>query len=118
MAPRTILLVDQDGDSLAIYSLILEHHGYRVLRARTSAEGLRLALEQHPDLVVSELCLDLVDGTALPDRIRQEPWVPHLPIVVLTTLPFPRERSAACDSYLAKPCVPSRLLAEVDRFLS
>lgn len=119
MPSRTVLLVDPDGDSLTIYSLILEHHGYRVLRARTPEDGLRLAIEQRPDVVVAELFLAPVEGKPLPDRLRQEAWSAGVPIVALSTLALAQTRAGlgVCDGYLLKPCVPTRLLAEVERVL-
>ena len=118
--PATVLLVDEDRDSLAIYSMILEHHGFHVLRAPTEDDGFRAACEDDPDLVVTELfVLHRPPRECLAERLRGDPRTAHLPLVALSTVALLSDHPAlrVCDSYLSKPCVPSRLLREVQRLL-
>src|SRR5690606_16450194 len=65
MAASTVLLIDNDQDSITIYSLILRHHGYEVVPATDGETGLRLALELKPDIVVTELFLPQLQGPSL-----------------------------------------------------
>jgi chemosensory pili system protein ChpA (sensor histidine kinase/response regulator) len=120
MNPRTVLLVDEDLDSLNIYSLILEHHGYRVLRARGGDEGYQLAASELPDVVVTELHLSSVQGRSLAEQLRHDARTAVLPLVAVTSFPVKSGRHtsglAACDAHLAKPCSPSRMLREVERW--
>jgi len=119
MADRTILLADPDRDCLAIYSLLLEHHGFRVLRTREPGEALRLAAEGEPELIVTELYL-FHEGLPLASVLRAAPRVAGIPRIGLTAVPtflgsVPGERD--CDARLLKPCSPTRLLREVERVL-
>lgn len=121
MRPPTVLLVDRDSDSLAIYSLYLRHHGYRVLTGRDGAEGLRLAREQLPDVVLAELFLPPVEGRHFTEKLKEDALTARLPVVAVTSFPLiPTERGkrlGVYDGYLTKPCVPTRILQEVERFV-
>jgi two-component system, cell cycle response regulator DivK len=120
MTPRTVLLVDEDQDSLNIYSLMLEHHGYRVLRACGGDEGFLIASTERPDVVVTELHVSGVDGRSLAEQLKRDKRTARLPLVAVTSFPVRSGRHtsglAVCDARLSKPCSPSRLLREVERW--
>ncbi|MEX2582479.1 MAG: response regulator [Gemmatimonadota bacterium] len=121
MAAATVLLIDSDADSIAIYSMILQHHGFAVIHAHDPETGLRVALETRPDLVVSELFLPAVRGLSLFNRLRADQRVAETPVIVLDSiLSTDSEFTEALGSLnrLKKPCEPSRLLLEVQRLLA
>jgi two-component system, cell cycle response regulator DivK len=119
MTTRTVLLVDEDQDSLTIYSLMLEHHGYRVIPARHGQEAFALADGELPDVVVTELHVSGVDGLSLAEQLKRNPRTVGIPLLAVTSFPVKTGHHAAalaaCDVHLSKPCSPSRLLAEVER---
>lgn len=119
-APR-ILLVEDQQDNQTIYRLILEHAGYTVLHAWDGEEGLRLAREHRPDLVLMDISIPLVDGWEATRRLKADPETAAIRVVALTAHAFPedRERAAAIgfDDYLSKPVEPTRVLATVRRLL-
>lgn len=120
MRSPTVLLADADADSRAMYALMLEHHGFRVLHTPDSGEALRLAGEQSPDLMVLDLFLPLVDGDPLAAQIRRDPRTADLPVIALSALPAAvalLRGLQLCDRHLTKPCTPTRLLGEVRRML-
>jgi CheY-like chemotaxis protein len=119
MAP-SVLLVDGDADSITIYSLILQHHGYEVLAAGDPATGLRLALERRPDVVISDLYLPPLDGRSLHEQLRANEGTASIPMILLDSIAaFGMEEveEIAITARLTKPCEPSRLLLEVQRML-
>jgi DNA-binding response OmpR family regulator len=122
MPTHTVLLVDEDLDSLTIYSLMLEHHGYRVLRAHGGEDAIRLTSDTLPDVVVTELRVAVSEGLSLAEHLKRDSRTAGVPILAVTSFPvrsgWHASGLAACDSYLAKPCAPSRLLAEVERCVS
>jgi CheY-like chemotaxis protein len=120
MAPATVLLIDTDVDSIAIYSLILRHHGYDVIHATDAETGLQLAFESQPDVVVSELFLPRVRGGDVIQHLRNDDRTADTPLIVLDSIPtFARELTDSLGdlSRLTKPCEPSRLLQEIERLL-
>lgn len=118
---RTILLVEDHEDNRIIYRTALEHFGYRVLLAPDGGEGLRLAREELPDLILMDVSIPVVDGWEATRILKSEPETRHIPIVALTAhaLAADRERAreVGCDGYLAKPVEPRRVVEEVRRYL-
>ncbi len=121
MTEKTVLLIEDNEDNRIVYATVLEHFGYRVIEARDGAEGVRLAHENHPDVVLMDISIPIIDGWRATTMLKEAPDTTAIPVIALTAhaLPEDREKSAevGCDGYLAKPCEPSRVLAEVKRVL-
>jgi two-component system, cell cycle response regulator DivK len=114
----TVLLVQPRGDSLDLYCEYLRAYGLTCVPVST----LRGAMDVAPraDVIVTGILLPgSPDGVELIARLRADDRTRHIPIVVLTACAFESERrraeAAGCDAFLAKPCLPSDLLAEIDR---
>jgi two-component system KDP operon response regulator KdpE len=92
----------------------LEAHGYAVLEARTGEDGLSLAAQNPPQLVIVDLGLPDVDGQKVIERLRE--WS-EIPILVLSVRGDEREKVKALDSgandYVTKPAAISELMARV-----
>lgn len=119
MQPKTVLLVEDNEDNRIVYATVLKHFGYRVLEARDGQEGVRLAREEHPDIVLMDISIPLLDGWHATAQLKASPETASIPVVALTAHALPEDREKAyavgCDGYLAKPCEPSRVLSEVRR---
>jgi two-component system cell cycle response regulator DivK len=121
MENKTVLLVEDSPDTRIIYSTILQHNGYTVLQAETGEEGLRLAREAMPDLILMNVSIPLVDGWKATALLKRDPHTAHIPVIAVTA--FTRKtdkrkaREVGCDGYIPKPADPTRVLAEVQRFL-
>ncbi len=79
--PGTVLIVEDDPNTVELVKLYLGRDGYKVLSAADGVEGLRLAREASPDLVVLDLMLPRLDGMEVCRVLREESDVP---IVMLT----------------------------------
>ena len=121
MNAPTVLLIDGDRDSLAIFSLILRHHGIRVLQAEDGGTGFEMARGYQPELIVLEPFVPPVRGVRLTQLLRAEPLTARLQLLVVTAVPSLMEGPATLlepgERYLVKPCAPRYLLAEVQRRL-
>jgi CheY-like chemotaxis protein len=84
MPAKTVLVVDGDEDQHRICGAYLPHLGYGVLAARTGQEGVRIARESRPDLVVLDLLLPGMDGRRVFDTLRADPATAHIPVLLLT----------------------------------
>jgi two-component system, cell cycle response regulator DivK len=122
MQPRTILLVDDDADARYVYGVMLRHSGYEVVEAADGAEGLRLAQEREPDLIVMDLALPGMDGWDATSAIRRDAAVGRTPVLALTVHTRGahriRAKAAGCDAFLEKPCTPRDLVHAIERHLS
>jgi two-component system cell cycle response regulator DivK len=118
---KKILLVDNDGDTREIYTTALEHNGYSVLVARDGGEGVRIALEQEPDLILMNLAMPKLDGLKATSLLREDPRTASTPIIACTGFSVDdgaaRAVNAGVDAYLEKPVEPSRVVQEVERFI-
>ncbi len=113
----TVLIVDDFEDSRAMYAAFLQFSGYRVLEAKNGLEAVAQATSELPDVIVMDLSLPELDGWEATRRIKSEPRTRHIPIAVLTghTLDGSTKdaRAAGCDAFLAKPCLPDKLLETI-----
>jgi signal transduction histidine kinase/ActR/RegA family two-component response regulator len=117
----TILLVEDNTDNRTIYRTILEHFGYRVLEARDGETAIRLARERHPDLVLMDISIPVIDGWEATKILKADESTAAIPVVALTAHALAADRDTAervgCDGYLAKPVEPRRVVEEVQRLL-
>lgn len=109
-----ILIIEDDPDTAKLASLYLERDGHEALTARDGVEGLRLAREFEPGLIVLDLMLPRLDGMAVCRAVRAESDVP---IVMVTARVAEEERLAGldlgADDYITKPFSPRELAARV-----
>jgi two-component system cell cycle response regulator DivK len=119
MQNKTVLIVEDQLETLAIHALYLEHHGYRVLRAEDGEKGLSTALEHRPDLILMDLSIPKLDGFGATQALKRDPRTGHIPVVAMTAHAFgsvgKRALAAGCDGFLAKPLEPRRVLREVQQ---
>jgi len=120
----TILVIDRD-DRLPKLRAIFEKAGFSVLTANTAADGLTMAKEQEPDLVISEVMLEKPDsGFVLAHQMKKDPELANVPLILLSSifqqmgiiidLNSPEARQwVKADAYIDRPVVPERLLAKV-----
>jgi CheY-like chemotaxis protein len=118
----TVLIVDDFDDNRQMYAEFLTYSGYRVLEASNGAEAVAKATDHLPDLVVMDLSLPVLDGWEATRRLKGDPRTRHIPVVALTGHALDghstEARDAGCDAFLAKPCLPDKLLETVRRMLA
>lgn len=121
MAEKVVLLVEDNEDNRTVYRTILEHFGYRVIEARNGEEGIQLARSERPDLILMDISIPVIDGWEATRILKSDPETATIPIVALTAHALASDRLKAqevgCDGYLAKPCEPRRVVAEVERLI-
>ena len=118
---ETILLVEDNEDNRAIYQAILTYGGFRVIEAVDGEEGIERARRDQPALILMDIAIPKIDGWAATRALKLDATTMHIPIVALTARAMPDDRArameAGCESYLAKPVEPRRVLEEVRRLL-
>ena len=119
--PPLVLVVDDHDDSRAIARLVLESVGYRVEEARAGLEGLHLAVEQRPAVVLLDMILPEVDGWEIARLLRDNADTRDSTIIAVTALAsnddHDRALLAGCDEVLTKPVPPTTLLSTVQRYV-
>ncbi|HET7461217.1 MAG TPA: response regulator [Longimicrobium sp.] len=117
-----MLLVDSNDDCRAIYTTILRHGGFAVTVAACADAGLAEARRTPPELVVLSVTPPGDEALRVVRAFRAEPATGGVPLLALSTVPSAHERERlladGLTAYLAKPCTPLELLAEVRRILA
>ena len=115
---KTALIVEDDKAVLQLIRLYLAQAGYRILEAQDGVAGLRMALEESPDIVLLDLNLPGMDGIEVCKNVRSEPDVP---IIMVTARVEEGDRltglDLGADDYVSKPFSPRELVARVNAVL-
>lgn len=117
----TILYIDDNDESRLLVKRVLMVEGHVLLEAADGPEGLKVAEEGWPDLILVDINMPDMDGYEATARLREIPMMAQVPIVALTAnvLRGDRERSfaAGCDGYIQKPLDVDVLPSQVMAFL-
>jgi CheY-like chemotaxis protein len=113
----TILVVDDEPDSIEVASEVLAFYGVNVHNASDGAQALQVLKRIKPDLILSDLSMPNVDGWALLAAIRKDPKLQDIPVIALTAhaMAGDKERGLAAGftSYLTKPISALTLVADI-----
>jgi len=116
-----VLIVDDFADSREVYAEYLSYSGFRVEEASNAEQALELTHRLHPDIVVMDLSLPLMDGGEATRRLKTDERTCAIPVIVLTGHTQPKHvryvHDAGCDAFLVKPCLPEKLVAKVEELL-
>jgi two-component system, cell cycle response regulator DivK len=118
-----ILIVDDFDDALEIYWQYLTFRGYRVIAATGGDEAVAAARAYRPDLILMDLRMAGTNGTAAMCMLREDGRTfRNTPIVAFTAQALDEERIKALadgfDDFIAKPCLPDKLVLDIERLLS
>jgi len=120
----TILLIDDDPDFVEATCTVLESAPYKVLVAYNGKEGLTQARQARPDLVILDVIMPGEDGFRILERLRADPALAHIPVMMLTSLPnglslaSRGEADTAVEDYVDKPIRPADLLRRIEKLLA
>jgi two-component system, cell cycle response regulator DivK len=118
---KRILIVEDQEDNRTILRDLLGAAGYELIEAVDGAEGVKLALEEKPDLILMDIQLPRLDGYEATRRIKSEPSLKATPIIAVTSYALSgdeaKARAAGCDDSVTKPFSPRELLGKVREYL-
>jgi CheY-like chemotaxis protein len=118
---RRILVVEDNPLNFKLVRDVLEYAGYEVVGAGSGEEGLQLAVDLPPDLVLMDLQLPGIDGTETMRRLRQGVLADDVPVIALSALVMAHDHESAhtagFDGYLNKPISVRSLPGQVASFL-
>jgi two-component system cell cycle response regulator DivK len=107
MANELILIVEDNEKNRKLARDVLQFKGYRTIEAETGEDGVALAIEHKPDLILMDYQLPGIDGIEAFRRIRNAPATAHIPIVAVTASAMPEEakkmKEAGFDGFQTKP---------------
>ena len=117
LAPRTVLVVDDDAPLRALCCAALGEAGFRVLEAADGAEALELIARDRPDLILLDVMMPRLSGWAVAAELLAEPATGEIPIVFISGRREPADRLRAqelrASGYVTKPFDPAGLATTV-----
>ena len=121
MMKKRILVVEDQEDNRRILHDLLTGAGFDLIEAENGKDAVAAAQTSRPDLILMDIQLPLLDGYEATRRIKADPDLKSIPIIVVTSYALSgdekKARLAGCDAYVAKPFSPRQLLAKVKEYL-
>lgn len=117
MDRKKILLVDDSSTVLLMERMILSRSEFDVITAKDGIEGLEKARAERPDLILMDVVMPRMDGFEACRRLRQEPDMKAIPVIMVTTrgelASMEAGFASGCSDYVTKPINGSELLTKV-----
>jgi len=118
MRKREILIVEDNPQTVKLIKFILEKNNYSTVSAKDGEQGLQMAKEKKPDLIILDLMLPGMDGYRVCETLKADTDTKVIPILVLTALDtggdFEKALEKKADWYITKPFEPQHLLKRID----
>jgi two-component system cell cycle response regulator DivK len=117
-----VLIVEDQPDLRRLYAQQLTMSGFDVIEAANGVEAVAWTSTHHPDVVLMDLSLPVLDGWEATRRLKRDEKTAHIPVVALTAHDgagdLQQATEAGCDWFVPKPCPPDALIHEVRRVLA
>jgi len=118
---KKLLIVEDNADNMYLIGYILRCNGYAVLQACNGRDGVEMAIQERPDLILMDIQLPDIDGLEATRQIRASALDDSIPIVALTSYALTGDRqralAAGCSGYIEKPIDPEQFLNQIRDFL-
>lgn len=95
---KTILIIEDESSLRDPLVKTLIKEGFRAIEAKNGEEGLKIALEKHPDLILLDIIMPKMDGITVMKKIREDEWGEKAKIIILTNLSEGSKINSAMES--------------------
>ena len=116
---KRVLLVEDNKNNMRLIIKLLENDGYETIKAETGEEGVRLALEEKPDLILMDINLPGIDGLEATRRIKASGKDRDVPIIAITSYAMTGDREKYMEEgftgYIEKPIDPFTIIKEIKK---
>jgi len=122
MTKKRILIVEDSPETHLALRIRLQKEGYVTLSAYNGEEGLKMAREERPDLIILDVMLPLMDGFTVCRLLKFDKKYEDIPILILTARSSPNDRQMSikvkADAFMTKPFRFKQLIGTVERLLN
>jgi two-component system cell cycle response regulator DivK len=119
---KTILIVEDNEKNMKLVRDILRHNGHETIEATTGGDGVRLASENKPDLILMDIQLPDIDGIEALRRIRTDRALDAVAVIAVSASVMPDDQqkivTSGFDAFVTKPINLKQFLETVKRFLT
>ncbi len=119
---KTVLYIEDDSEMIDLVTLIIGRHGYDLVGAHGGREGLDLAQQNPPDLILLDLMMPDLDGWDVYKQLKAYDTTRNVPVIIITAKSQAIDRVlglhiAKVDDYISKPFRPQELIDSIDKIL-
>lgn len=119
--PRKVLVIDDEVHIIHVVGIKLRNNGFEVISAGDGREGFELAMQEQPDIVVTDFQMPGMTGLELVQKLRQEDSTKDTPVIMLTARSFDvddqQRKELRISDFLSKPFSPKELLRTIEDIL-
>ena len=119
--PKVLVIEDNDQNSYLV-TFLLEKNGFTVVAARNGRDGIQMAFEEMPELILLDIQLPMMNGYEVARQLRRIDAVKAIPIVAVTSYAMAGDREkaldAGCTGYMEKPICPETFIEEIKQYIS
>ena len=121
MKSQTVLIIEDNELNMKLVRSMLQLADYEIVEAQNAEDGIKLAREHLPNLILMDIQLPGIDGLDATRIIKNDPNLAHIPIVALTSYAMQGDQekaiSAGCTGYIAKPIDTRNFLDILSQYL-
>ncbi len=118
---KVVLVVEDNAANMRFCQALLEGQGYIVLQATYGIQGLRMAREHRPDLILMDMQLPDISGLEVTKRLKEDKTLKSIPVIAVTVFSLNSEEerclAGGCDGFISKPISIPDLMQTVEHLL-
>jgi CheY-like chemotaxis protein len=118
---KPILIIEDNEQNIYMMTFLLEKHGYQVIQARNGIEGIELANQVKPALILLDIQLPVMDGYAVARELKGSQALVDIPLVAVTSYAMVGDREKAmtvgCNGYIEKPIDPESFIHQIREYM-
>lgn len=115
------LIIEDNENNMYLTTFLLENNGHKVSQAYDGSDGVKLARQVKPDLILLDIQLPKMNGYDVARALRADSDLSGTPIVAITSYAMPGDKekalAAGCNGYIKKPINPDTFLEEIESYL-
>ena len=122
MSKVKVLYIEDNADNMVLVQRVLKVEGYEVIEARNGHDGLAIAANILPDIIITDINLPDIDGYEITHRLKTNSITAHIPVIAMTANVMKKDREnvmqAGCDGFISKPIDIDDLPIQIEHFLN
>ena len=116
---KKILVVDDNEDTVMLMKRVLEKEGYETVTAYNGLEGYQKAQQTHPDLILLDIMMPIMDGFTMNQHLKGNPETQNIPVIIISARSgmapmFETEKGVPIQGYMVKPVSSKVLLVKIE----
>lgn len=121
MSKAKVLYIEDNADNMILVQRVLRVEGYEVIEARNGRDGLAMAADILPDIIITDINLPDIDGYEITHTLKTSTVTAHIPVIAMTANVMKKDREnvmqAGCDGFISKPIDIDDLPIQIEHFL-